>query len=97
MFIKCSFCKKKIELPKLADAHLAAVWEVLEKHNWIRMRAAKDLGVSERTMRAWIAKWKELGIDIPESEYQRERQGIGITLTKKERPIEKKTKGTAAT
>jgi len=40
--------------------------DVLEKNNGSRRLSAKELGISERTLRYKIARFREQGIDIPE-------------------------------
>ena len=45
------------------------VLRVLEHHNWNRVKAAKALGISIRTLRIYLSRYREQGFEIPESGY----------------------------
>lgn len=49
---------------KIDDVIRWAAMSCLEYHGWNRVHTARALGISLRTMRLWIKKWRADGYDV---------------------------------
>lgn len=62
---------KPLTLKKLTYNY---VYEILNRYDFNRMKSAKVLGVSIRTMRNWIHRLRKEGYEIEEKIYQGKKE-----------------------
>ena len=48
----------------------AELLEALERNDWVRQRAAEELGICIRTVRYWIRQMRDAGFEIPASTWK---------------------------
>jgi transposase len=63
----CPFCKKESWRPDYTIAMFKWAWDICESVGWNRALAADMMGVSHRTVRNWVRKWKAAGYTVPDS------------------------------
>lgn len=65
---ECPHCGERISLPKLPSVVFGLVMQTLKENGFNRTRTADILGVSARSIRYWIEKYRKLGMEIPNSD-----------------------------
>lgn len=73
----CPYCKKNLKLPLLHSVSFSKFMEILAQNHYNRRRAADALGVTPRTVRSWIEKYRSMGIEIPNYVEQIDTSWVG--------------------
>lgn len=63
--MKCPKCNYRWNMT-IWDVKLAMALDALKAESWNRIDAAKRLGVSDRTLRAWVIRLRVMGHAIPD-------------------------------